>query len=124
MKIVRSTTKSLDLGKLCKTILSSNLNIQVVEIVSKSGFTLEKAEVVKAPKARQAWKSLGQCLFEISLGDEFDDLYGPIQYNFSDGNLASLTFPFRENLVVVTTTKNISPISMATKIAQIIFRLG
>ena len=67
-------------------------------------------------------ENLGRCLYDISLGEEIDDLYGPIQYNFSEGNFANLIFPFNENLVIVTTTKNISPISMATKIAHIIIR--
>ncbi len=69
-------------------------------------------------------KNLGRCLFDISLGEELDDLYGPIQYNFSEGNFASFIFPFRQNFVVVTTTKNISPITLATKIAHIIHRFS
>ena len=120
------TAKSINLNKLCRTIANSNNNIQSVEIISKSGLTLEKLNSDKITKisSENRKKNLGRCLFDISLGEELDDLYGPIQYHFSEGNFAMFSFPFKENLVVVTTTKNVSPISLATKIAHIISRFN
>ena len=119
-----SATKSINLGKLCKAIANSNNNIQSVEIVSKSGLILEKWNSDKTIKMSgiNKKKNLERCLLDISLGEELDDLYGPIQYHFPEGNFAMFSFPFNENLVVVTTTKNVSPISLATKIAHIISR--
>lgn len=123
--MLHSATKSVDLGKLCRSILNSDHNIQAVKIISKAGLTLEKSgsDATRLNEENRKENS-GRCLFDISLGEELDDLYGPIQYNFSEGNFASLIFPFDENLIVVTTTKNISPISVATKIAYIIIRFN
>ena len=121
---MRSTTRSLDLGKLCRAIIGCNCNIHEVEVITKSGHSLEKIVAHKTVKTKAEEAKAGLCLLEISLGDELEDLYGPIQYHFSQGNSSTFTFPYGDNLVVVTATKNIGPISMATKIAQVIFRFG
>lgn len=121
--MLHPTTKSVDLRKLCKTILDCNHNIHAVKVINKIGLTLEKIGPEAVPASKEGnRRNLGHCLFDISLGEEWNDLYGPIQYNFSESSFVNLIFPFYENLVVVTTTKNISPISMATKIAYIIIR--
>lgn len=122
--MVRSTTSSLDLSRLCRAIMGCNSNIQAVEVMTKSGHSLENIAAHKVSKAKTEEGKSGLCLLEISLGDEFEDLYGPIQYHFSQGNSATFTFPFGENMVVVTATKCIGPISIATKIAQVISRFG
>ena len=120
MKIVRPAAKSVNLEKLCRAVAGSDSNVQSVEVVSKPGLVLERVGSQRAPSNPR--KNSELCHYEISLGEELDDLYGPIQYNFSEGDFATFTFPFEENLVVVTTTKNISPISIATKIAHIIIK--
>lgn len=122
-----STTKSFNLGKLCRSIINSSNSIQSVEIINKSGLTLERLGSDKATKLNKEeinMRSLGKYLFDISLGEELDDLYGPIQYHFSEGSFAMFSFPLNENLVVITTMKNISPISLATKIAHIIIKFS
>jgi hypothetical protein len=122
-----SATKSFSLGRLCRSIINSNNNIQSVEIINKYGSTLEKLgsdRIIKISKEERSERNLGRCLFDISLGEELDDLYGPIQYHFSKGNFVMFSFPLSENLVVVTATKNISPISLATKISHIIIKFS
>lgn len=122
-----SATKSFSLGRLCRSIINSNNNIQSVEIINKQGTTLEKLgseRIIKMSREERSEKNLGLCLFDISLGEELDDLYGPIQYHFSKSSFVMFSFPLSENLVVVTATKNISPISLATKIAQIIIKFN
>ena len=124
---MHSATKSFSLGKLCRSIINSNNNIQSVEIVSKQGLTLEKLgseRIIKMSRKERSERNLGRCLFDISLGEELDDLYGPIQYHFSKSSFVMFSFPLSENLVVVTATKNISPISLATKIAHIIIKFN
>ncbi len=123
---MRSTTKPFSLSKLCRSIINSNNSIQSVEIVNKQGLTLEKLgpdRIVKISREERSGRNSSRCLLDISLGEELDDLYGPIQYHFSKGNFVMFSFPLSENLVVVTTTKNVSPISLATKIAHIIIKL-
>ncbi len=124
VRTLHPITKSISLDRLCKAIMNNNNNIQSVEIINKTGLMLEKlgSDRITKTVSRDRKRNLERCLFDISLGEELDDLYGPIQYHFSEGSFATFIFPLNENHVVVTTTKNISPISLATKIAQIVIR--
>jgi len=115
---VHSATKSIKLDKLCKSILDSNENIRSVEIIGKLGTTLEKLGPEKTMKLSSG--SYNECLLDIALGKEFGEFYGPIRYHFSKDKSVMFSFPFDENIVFVTTTKNTSPIWLATKIARII----
>jgi len=115
---VHSATKSIKLDKLCKSILDSNENIRSVEIIGKLGTTLEKLGPEKTMKLSSG--SYNECLLDIALGKEFGEFYGPIRYHFSKDKSVMFSFPFDENIVFVTTTKNTSPIWLATKIAHII----
>ncbi|HMK32246.1 MAG TPA: hypothetical protein VK431_01340 [Nitrosopumilaceae archaeon] len=115
---MHSATKSIKLDKLCKSILDSNENIRSVEIIGKLGTTLEKLGPEKTMKLSSG--SYNECLLDIALGKEFGEFYGPIRYHFSKDKSVMFSFPFDENIVFVTTTKNTSPIWLATKIAHII----
>jgi hypothetical protein len=117
-------TRSIKLNKLCKSILDSNNNIRSVEIIRKSGISLEKIgfDETKINNKESYNKYFNECLLDIALGKEFGEFYGPIRYSFSEDKSVMFSFPFEENFVVVTTTKNISPIWLATKIARIISR--
>ena len=116
-----SATKSIKLDKLCKSILDSNENIRTVEIIGKLGTTLEKLGTERTIKLNSS-DSSNECLLDIALGKEFGEFYGPIRYHFSKNKSVMFSFPFDENFVFVTTTKNISPIWLATKIARIIHK--
>jgi len=62
-----------------------------------------------------------ECTFDISMGAKFDDLYGPIRYHHSDkDNFMMFSFPHNKNVIIVTSTKKISPIAFATKISHVI----
>ena len=119
-----SSTKSIKLGKLCKSILDSNDNIRSVEILGKSGNTLEKIglDETKLNNNEHSSTRFNECLLDIALGQDFGEFYGPIRYHFSQNKSVMFSFPFEENFVCVTTTKNVSPIWLATKIARIIAR--
>ena len=114
---MHTATKSIRLDKLCKSILDSNENVRCVEIIEKQGTTLEKLGSEKTMKYDDSYN---ECLLDIALGKEFGEFYGPIRYYFSKNKSVMFSFPFDENFVFVTTTKNISPIWLATKIARII----
>ena len=61
---------------------------------------------------------LMQCVLQISMGRDFDEYYGPINYHISErANLTLLTFPVDDNVLLVTCSKNVSPISLAKKVA-------
>jgi hypothetical protein len=62
-----------------------------------------------------------QCVLEISMGRDFDEQYGPINYHMSErANATMLTFPIDDHVILVTASKNVGPISLAKKIANII----
>jgi hypothetical protein len=117
--------KSVKLNKLCKSIAESNINIRSVEVIGKLGTMLEKIvsdEATKISSETYYKKGFNDCLLDIALGKEFGEFYGPIRYHYSEDKSVMFSFPFEENFVLVTTTKNISPIGLATKIAHIIDR--
>jgi hypothetical protein len=120
-----SITKSVKLNKLCKSIAGSNDNIRSVEIIGKFGNTLEKIGSDRTHKmsAKESNnKRSKECLLDIAFGKELGEFYGPIRYHFSEDKSVMLSFPFEENFILVTTTKNIGPIWLATRIAHIINR--
>ena len=115
-------TKSVRLSRLCKAILDCNDNIRSVQVIGKSGTILEKIssdETITISKESSNIR-FNECLLDIALGKEFQEFYGPIRYQFSKDKSVMFSFPFDENFICVTTTKNISPIWLATKIAHII----
>lgn len=64
---------------------------------------------------------LMQCVLQISIGRDFDEKYGPINYHISErANHTILTFPAGENVILVITNKNVSPISLTRKIVTLI----
>lgn len=60
------------------------------------------------------------CVLQISMGRDFDENYGPINYHISERtNLTMITFPFDENVIITTTDKSINPISLARKFVDL-----
>jgi hypothetical protein len=61
------------------------------------------------------------CVLQVSMGRDFDENYGPINYHMSErANLTMITFPLDGNVVLVTINKNTSPISLARKTVDLI----
>ncbi len=61
------------------------------------------------------------CVLQISIGKDFDENYGPINYHISErSNLTIITFPLDENVVLIIANKNTSPITLARKAINII----
>lgn len=110
--------------KLCRSIISSNKNIQAVAIINKQGRVVEKTS--RKTFNDQFPDSVGetffmQCVLQVSIGKDFDDHYGQINYYVSERkNLTTLTLPLDDYVILVTMNKNVSPITLARKIAGII----
>lgn len=118
---MRSSPKLLKLDKLCRLISESNDNIRSVKIIGKRGAVLEKVgsdNIMTQPEYYN--KPLNECHLDIALGREFGEFYGPIRYHHSGDKLVMFSFPLEENFVLISTSKNISPIELASKIALII----
>lgn len=116
--------KDQRLDQLCKSIFETNKNIQSVAIIGRMGRPVEK---IARPKfAKQFFDNLGEPFFmqsvlQISMGMDFDEHFGPINYHISDRtSLTMLTFPIEDHVVLVTVNKNTGPISLARKIVDII----
>ena len=121
---VMAVTRTIKLEELCISVMNINRNIRSVIVVDKNGELLHK--VIRRgflQPSVERWNDIHfmECALEISLGKKFDTLYGPIRYHHSDSNnFIIFSFPFDKNVLLVTSTKNISPISLATNISHII----
>ncbi|HEV2193868.1 MAG TPA: hypothetical protein VGR54_09660 [Nitrosopumilaceae archaeon] len=110
----------IGLDKLCSTVLDLDKNIQSVAVISKNGKAVEKKS--KEGAAFQIPQERAEMLFmqralEISMGRDFDDEYGPINYTYAGReNLSMYTFPVNEWILFVTSKDGISPISLANQI--------
>jgi len=118
-------TESLfELDKLCDTILEINKNIQSAVIINKNGRAVEKkirdGTVSQIPDHKNEML-LMQCALTISMGRDFDEDYGPVGYAVIGRESTSMfSFPVGELIVLVTSKKDISPISLAKKITNTI----
>jgi hypothetical protein len=113
-----------EFDELCDSILGVNSNIQSVAAINKLGRPVDRSSRPKYIKQFPDEASeilFMQCVLEISMGRDFDEQYGPINYHMSEReNVTMLTFPIEDHVILVTASKNVSPISLAKKIVNII----
>lgn len=113
-----------ELDKLCDTILAINKNIQSTIIINKNGRAVEKKirdDTISQMSDHKNEMLLMQCALTISMGRDFDEDYGPVGYAVVDRESTSMfSFPVGELIVLVTSKKDISPLSLAKKIAATI----
>jgi hypothetical protein len=117
-------TKTIKLDELCTSVMNIDRNIRSAILVDKNGNLLHKTvrRGFLQPSVER-WNDIRfmECALEISIGTKYDRLYGPIRYHHSDrNNFIIFSFPFHKNVLLVTSTKNISPISLATNISYFI----
>lgn len=109
---------------LCDDILKVNSNIQSVAAINKLGRPVDsssRTEHTKQFPDKTSEILFMQCVLEISMGKDFDEQYGPINYHMSErANVTMITFPIDDHVILVTANKNVSPILLAKKIANII----
>ena len=120
-----AVSKTVKLDQFCKSILDVDRNIRSVAILDSKGRLLHSiAHRGVVQPSLEKWNDIHymECMFDISLGAKFDDLYGPIRYHHSDkdDDFVMFSFPHRRNVIIVTSTKRISPITLSTKIAYTI----
>lgn len=118
------TLQDMKIDELCNSIMGINKNIQSVAIINKLGRPIEKitrdGRLEHLPEAKDEMLFM-QCVLEISMGKDHDSEYGPINYHLSEReNLTMITFPMRDHVILVTTKKNVGPISLARKIVATI----
>jgi len=115
--------KSFGIEKLCSSILSINKNIQSVTVINKNGrpienMTKEDNDIIPYKENEML---LMQCALTISMGRDFDEYFGQIWYTFvARKNLSLFSFPINNNVILVTSKSNISPIAIARKIMTVI----
>jgi hypothetical protein len=117
-------SSSTEYDKLCDSILEVNSNIQSVAAINKLGRPVDSStrpKYIKQFPDKTSEILFMQCVLEISMGRDFDEQYGPINYHMSErANVTMLTFPIEDHVILVTASKNISPISLAKKIVNVI----
>ena len=119
-----SITKTIELDQFCKLIMNADRNVRSVSIIDKKGNIVYNTSHKKfVQPSIEKWNDIHymECMFDISMGAKFDNLYGPIRYHHSEkDNFMMFSFPYNKYVTIITTTKKISPISFATKISNII----
>lgn len=112
------------LDALCGSVLGASRGIQSVSVISKMGKLVESASRPEFSKRFPDYLDehmFMQCVLQISMGRDFDDDYGPINYHMSErASLTMLTFPVEDCVMLVACDKNSSPITLAKKIIGII----
>lgn len=114
----------LSFESLCDSILKLNKSIQSVAIINNRGRVIEKISRFKFVK--QFPNHLNEmfcmsCVLQVSMGRDFDENYGPINYYISERtHLTMITFPLDENILLMTIDKNTSPIMLSRSIIHLI----
>ncbi len=112
------------LEPLCDSILRLNKSIQSVAVINNRGRVVEK--ISRSKFDSQFPDHLSElfcmnCVLQVSMGRDFDENYGPINYHISERkNLTMITFSLDENVILITTDKSTSPITLSRKIVQMI----
>lgn len=112
------------LESLCDSILRLNKSIQSVAVINNHGKIMEK--ISRTTFTKQFPNHLNElfcmsCVLQISMGKDFDENYGTINYYISErSNLTIITFPLDKDVILITTNKNISPVTLAKKTVDII----
>src|SRR5579872_3205343 len=113
--------KTVKLDQFCKSILEIDRNIRPVAVLDAKGNLLHSmANRGVVQPSLEKWNDVRymECMFDISMGAKFDELYGPIRYHHSDkDDFIMFSFPYNKNIIIITSTKKISPIAFATKVA-------
>ena len=112
------------LESLCDSIIKLNKSIQSVAVINNRGKVMEKISrskfTIQFPNYLNELFCMN-CVLQISMGKDFDENYGPINYHISErSGFTIITFPLDENVVIITTNKNISPITLARKTIGVI----
>ena len=109
---------------LCGSILDLYKDVDSIAVLDKRGGVIEC--ISKPVFSKQFPDHLNElfCMhhvLQISMGREFDEKYGPINYHISERrNNTILTFPLGEKVILVTAGKTCSLIEMAQKISSLI----
>src|SRR5438445_3327176 len=114
------------LDSLCNTVLDVNENIQAVLVINKQGRAVHKiartgTELPMLEKEKEML--LMETAITISMGRDFDEPLGEIEYvHVERKNLSLLSFPIDDYIVLVTSKAAIGSISLARKVATAIKR--
>lgn len=112
------------LESLCDSIIKLNKNIQSVAVINNRGRVMEKISRSKFTNRFPNYLNelfCMSCVLQISMGKDFDENYGPINYHISErSNLTIITFPLDENVILIITNKSICPITLARKTVAVI----
>ena len=112
------------LESLCDSILKLNKSIQSVAILNNRGRVIENISRFKF--TRHFPNHLSElfcmsCVLQVSMGRDFDENYGPINYYISERtNLTMITFPLDDVVILATLDKKTSPIALSRRIVNMI----
>ncbi len=108
-------------GELCEKILNENKTVQSAAIINRRGKVeaCSQRDSVEPLSLHTNELFLMHCVLQISIGKDFDEHYGPVNYHISERpNLVILSFPIGDKVVLVMVNKDESLIILARKIVN------
>jgi hypothetical protein len=107
---------------LCNKILNIDNSIQTVTVIGKNGRPMEEASRLGSNRTKERHEMFFMShALEISLGRDFDDQFGKVNYTFtSRDNLSVLSFPMEGSFLLVVYQSQVGSISLAMKIKSLI----
>jgi hypothetical protein len=117
-------TKAVKFDQICKSIMNIDKNVRSVTLLNDKGIMMHNEILLGFMQPNfDKWSDTHymECTFDISMGTKFDGLYGSIRYHHSNkDDFIMFSFPYNKDVIIVISTKKISPIAFATKISQLI----
>ncbi|HJU14504.1 MAG TPA: hypothetical protein VJ792_08640 [Candidatus Nitrosotalea sp.] len=114
----------VELADLCARILDVNSSIRHVSVINSRGRAVE--EVSRGGQSvfysgDQKEMLLMQCSLTISMGRDFDQSFGKINYvHMERENLSLYSFPLGDHVVLVASKAATGPISLARDVLSIL----
>ena len=123
--------RSLEVSKLCQSIVSLNNQIEFASIINKNGHVLDsklRNESIITKLLSQEFEMLFmQLTLQTSMNKEHDNKLEIVNYTVIDREYAfELIFPFYDGIILVITESNVLIKDLAGKILKIIkeFQFG
>ena len=117
--------RSLEISRLCQSLISLNSQIQFASVINKNGRMLDSKlrneSTITKLSSKEFEMLFMQLTLQTSMNKEHDSKLGIQNYTIIDREYAyELIFPFYDGITLVITNTNISINDLARKISKLI----
>jgi hypothetical protein len=115
---------SITLENLCKSILYTSEDIQLVAVINKNGRAIEEmtrdnSNILMTDKKNEMY--FMQCALQISMARDFDEEFGPVSCTITEReNSNFVSIPFFSHIILAKMKKGIDHTALINKIKKVI----